>query len=155
MIEEKAVCNDTFPNIFNYQVILVFCKIPCLLSLIWPILGHQLSVKTTGFILLRQKYLPDLTLKTVLELLFLHIYFFSRIWIACLRITLGLFELSLYLIYLTIRDSTCTFLAFEMELFMAVVNYVYSVTIAIDSNRGPKFTAYYHYYYYNYYYYFC
>ena len=51
---------------------------------------------------------------------------------ACFRTTFGLFELSLYIIYLVIRDSTCTFLTSEKELFVAVVNYVYSVTIAID-----------------------
>ena len=43
----------TFTNIFTYQIILVFCKIPMLLSLIRLILGHPLSVKTTGYIPLR------------------------------------------------------------------------------------------------------
>ena len=39
-----------------------------LLSLIRPILGHQLSVKVTGFIPLRQKHLWGLMLKVVTEL---------------------------------------------------------------------------------------
>ena len=60
LIEEKTVCKDTFTNIFSYQVILVFCKIPMLLSLIRPILGHPLSVKITRFIPLRQKQMLEL-----------------------------------------------------------------------------------------------
>ena len=47
-----------------------FSKIPMLLSLIGPILGHPLSVKITGFIPLRQKHLWDLMLKVVTELLY-------------------------------------------------------------------------------------
>ena len=50
-------------------VILVFCKIPMLLSLVRPILGYPLSVKITGFIPLRQKHLWDLMLKVVTEFL--------------------------------------------------------------------------------------
>ena len=56
-------------NIFSYQVILAFFKIPMLLSLIRPILEHPLSVKITGFILFSQKHLWDLILKVVTELL--------------------------------------------------------------------------------------
>ena len=56
-------------NIFSYQVILTFFKIPMLLSLIRPILEHPLSVKITGFILFSQKHLWDLILKVVTELL--------------------------------------------------------------------------------------
>ena len=67
LIEFKSVCKDTLTNIFSYQVILVFCKIPMLLSLIRPILGHPLSVKITRFIPLRQKHLLDLMLKVVTE----------------------------------------------------------------------------------------
>ena len=40
-----------------------------LLTLIRPILGHPLGVKTTGFIPLRQKYHKDLMLKVIAELL--------------------------------------------------------------------------------------
>ena len=47
----EAVRKGTFTNISSYQVILVFCKIPMLLSLIRPILWHTLTVKITGFIL--------------------------------------------------------------------------------------------------------
>ena len=53
---------------------------------------------------------------------------------ACFRTTLRLFGLSLHLFYLIIRDSTCTFLASEMDFFMAVINDVNSVTIAIYSS---------------------
>ena len=56
-------------NIFSYQVILAFFKIPMLLSLIRPILEHPLSVKITGFIPLRQKHPWDLMLKVVTEFL--------------------------------------------------------------------------------------
>ena len=56
-------------NIFSYQVILAFCKITMLLSLIRPILGHPLSVKINGFIPFSQKHLWDLMLKVVTELL--------------------------------------------------------------------------------------
>ena len=56
-------------NIFSYQVILAFFKIPMLLSLIRPILEHPLSVKITGFIPFSQKHLWDLILKVVTELL--------------------------------------------------------------------------------------
>ena len=69
LIEEKTVCKDTFTNTFSYKVILVFCKIPMLLSLTRPILGHPLRVKITGFIPLRQKHLQDLMLKVVTKLL--------------------------------------------------------------------------------------
>ena len=69
LIEEKTVYKDTFKNIFSYQVIPVFCKIPMLLSLIRPILGYPLSVKITGFIPLTQKHLWDLMLNVVTELL--------------------------------------------------------------------------------------
>ena len=69
MIKEKTVRKDTFMNIFSYQVIVVFYKIPMLLSLIRRILGHPLSVKITGFIPLRQKHLWDLMLNVVTELL--------------------------------------------------------------------------------------
>ena len=55
LIEEKTVCKKTFTNIFSYQLILAFCKIPILLSLIGPILGHPRSMKITGFIPLRTK----------------------------------------------------------------------------------------------------
>ena len=54
-------------NIYKY--VLFFCKIPMLLSLIRPILGHPLSMKNTGFILLRQRHLWDLMSKLVTELL--------------------------------------------------------------------------------------
>ena len=73
---------STFTNIFSYQVIQVFCKIPMLLSLIRPILGHLLSMKITGFIPLRQKHLWDLMFKVVTELV------------------LGLFSVSLYYCYI-------------------------------------------------------
>ena len=53
---------------------------------------------------------------------------------ACFSTTLGLFDLLLHLFYLIIRDSTCTLPASEMEFFMAVVNDVNLVTIAIDSS---------------------
>ena len=56
-------------NIFSYQVILAFFKIPMLLSLIRPILEHPLSVKITGFKPFSQKHLWDLILKVVTELL--------------------------------------------------------------------------------------
>ena len=69
LVEEKTVYKDTFANISSYQVILVFCKIPMLISLIRPILGHALSVRITEFITLRQKDLWDLMLKVVTELL--------------------------------------------------------------------------------------
>ena len=69
LIEEKTVGKDNFMNIFSYQVILVFCKIFMLLTLIRPILGHPLSMKITGFIHLTQKHLWDLMLKIVTELL--------------------------------------------------------------------------------------
>ena len=69
LIEEKIVSKDTFANIFSYQVIRVFCKIPMLLSFIRPILEHPVSVKVTGLIPLRQKHLWDLTWKVVTELL--------------------------------------------------------------------------------------
>ena len=59
-------------------------------------------------------------------------YFFSWIWTACFRSIFGLLGLLLHLLYFIIRDSICTFLASEMELFMAVVNDVNSVTIAMD-----------------------
>ena len=58
---------DTFTNIFSYEVILVFCKIPLLFSLIRPILRHPLSMNITGFIPTRQKHLWDLMLKVVTE----------------------------------------------------------------------------------------
>ena len=65
---ESTACRESFTNIFSYQVILVFCKIPMLLSLIKPILWYPLSVKITGFIsLLRQRYLWDLILLVVTE----------------------------------------------------------------------------------------
>ena len=69
LIEVKTLCRDTFTNIFSYQVILVFCNIPMLLSLIRPILGHPLSLTITEFIPFRQKHLWDLKLKAVTELL--------------------------------------------------------------------------------------
>ena len=53
---------------------------------------------------------------------------------ACFRTTLGLFGLLLLLFYFIIRDSTCAFLVSEMGLFMAVVNNVNLVTIAMDSS---------------------
>ena len=53
---------------------------------------------------------------------------------ACFRTTLVLFGLLLDLFYLTIRNSTYTFLAPEMKLVMAVVNDVNSVTNAIDTS---------------------
>ena len=53
---------------------------------------------------------------------------------ACFRTTLGLFGLSLHLFYLIVRDSTCTFLASDIEFLMAVVNNVHSVSIAIDGS---------------------
>ena len=62
----------------------------------------------------------------------------------CFRTTLGLFGLLLQLFYFIILYSTCTFLASEMELFMAVVNDVNLVTIA--TLKSPKFTTYYYYY---------
>ena len=83
MIEEKAVYKDAFKNIFSYQAILGFYKIPVLLSLIRPILGHPLSVKITGFIHLRQKHPWDSMLKVVTELL-------SYIGIVQLSLFLGL-----------------------------------------------------------------
>ena len=43
-------------KLFRCQVTLVFCKIPMLLLLIRPTLGHPISVKITGFIPLRQKH---------------------------------------------------------------------------------------------------
>ena len=69
MTEKKSVSKDTFTNLFSYQVIPLFYKIPMLLSLIRPILGHPLSVKITGFIPLGQKHLWDLMLKVITELL--------------------------------------------------------------------------------------
>ena len=41
LTEEKTVRKDTFTNIFSYQAILAFCKIPTLLSLTRPIIGHH------------------------------------------------------------------------------------------------------------------
>ena len=41
LTEEKTVRKDTFTNIFSYQAILAFCKIPTLLSLARPIIGHH------------------------------------------------------------------------------------------------------------------
>ena len=138
-------------NIFSYQVIQVFCKTPMLLSLIRPILGHPLSMKITGFIPLRQKHLWDLMLKMATELLSYIVtvqLFFSWTWTACFRTTLDLFGLLLHLFYFIIRDSICTFLASEIELFMAVVNDVNLVTIAMDSSfLGSKFTTYNYYFY--------
>ena len=49
--KEKTICKDTFTNIFSYQVVLFFCKIPMLLSLIRLNLGcgvywiHTLETK--------------------------------------------------------------------------------------------------------------
>ena len=70
LMQEKTVCKDTFMNIFNFQVILIFWKIPLLLLFITPILGHPLSVNITGFIPLRQKHLWNLMLMVVTEPLF-------------------------------------------------------------------------------------
>ena len=135
--DKKTVCKDTFTNIFSYQVIPLFCKIPVLLSLIRPILGHPLSVKITGFIPLRQKRLWDLMLKVITEPL---------LYIVTVQIFLflnfdGLFQdysrfirIIVTFFYFVIRDSICTFLALYMDLFMAVVNDVNSVTIAMDSS---------------------
>ena len=46
------------------------------------------------------------------------------------RTTPGLFGLWIHLFYFIILDSTCSFLSSEMELFMAMVSDVNSVTIA-------------------------
>ena len=59
---------------------------------------------------------------------------FSWIWTVCFRTILGLFGLWLQLYYSFIWDSTCTFLSSEMELFMAMVSNVNSMTIAMDSS---------------------
>ena len=40
-----------YEHFLSYQVILVFCNILMLLSLIGPILEHPLSVEITGFML--------------------------------------------------------------------------------------------------------
>ena len=48
--------------------------------------------------------------------------------------TPGLFGLWIHLFYFIILDSTCSFLSSEMELFMAMVSDVNSVTIAMDSS---------------------
>ena len=68
----------------------------------------------------------------------LYKYFFSWIWRVCFRTTLGLFGLLLQLFYFMILCSTCTFLASEMEFFMAVVNDVNLVTIATDSSQESE-----------------
>ena len=70
LIEEKTVCKDTFTNISSYQVILAFCKIPMLLSLIRSIIGHPPTEREDYWIhTLRQKHLWDLMLKVVTEFL--------------------------------------------------------------------------------------
>ena len=61
-------------------------------------------------------------------------YFFSWIWTACFRTIPGLLALWIHLLYFIILDSTCSFLSSEIELFMAVVSDVNSVTIAMDSS---------------------
>ena len=61
-------------------------------------------------------------------------YFFSWIWTACFRTIPGLLGLWIHLLYFIILDSTCSFLSSEIELFMAVVSDVNSVTIAMDSS---------------------
>ena len=139
MIEEKTACEATFTNIFSYQIILTFCKIPMLLSLILirPILGHPLSVKITGFIPLSQKHQWGLMLKVVTEslsfIVIVH-YFFFWIWAACFRTIPGFLALWINLFYFIILDSTCSFLSSDMEIFMIIVSDVNAVTIAMDSS---------------------
>ena len=104
-----------------------------LLSLMRLILEHPLSMKITGFIPLRQKYQRDLILKVVTELLSYIVIeqrFLFLDLVACCKTTFGFSGLLIHVFYLIIRDSTCTFLASEMELFAAVVNDVKVVTIA-------------------------
>ena len=134
LIEEKTVSKDIFTNIFSYQVILVFCKKPMLLSLIRPILRHPLSVKITGFIPFRQKDLWDLMLKVVIE---------SLSFIVILQLFLfldldGLFQdysrftriMDTFILFF-ILDSSCSFLSSEMEVFMAMVSVVNLVTAIV------------------------
>ena len=134
LIEVKTVSKDIFTNFFSYQVILVFCKKPMLLSLIRPILRHPLSVKITGFIPFRQKHLWDLMLKVVIE---------SLSFIVILQLFLfldldGLFQdysrftriMDTFILFI-ILDSSCSFLSSEMEVFMAMVSVVNLVTAIV------------------------
>ena len=89
--EKKTVSRETFKSIFSYQDMLVFFKIPMLLSLIKPILGHGLSVKVTEFKPLREKHLWDLMLKVVTELI-LHSYCTTISFPGFGRLVLGLFS---------------------------------------------------------------
>ena len=134
LIKVKTVSKDIFTNFFSYQVILVFCKKPMLLSLIRPILRHPLSVKITGFIPFRQKHLWDLMLKVVIE---------SLSFIVILQLFLfldldGLFQdysrftriMDTFILFI-ILDSSCSFLSSEMEVFMAMVSVVNLVTAIV------------------------
>ena len=53
---------------------------------------------------------------------------------ACFKTTFVLFGLSLHTFYSVLRNRACAFLGFEMELSVAVVNDVKSLTIVIDSS---------------------
>ena len=69
LIEEKTLCKGTFTNIFSYQVILVFCKIPVTLI---DKTNPRAPTKYEDYwihILIRQKHLWDLMLKVATKLL--------------------------------------------------------------------------------------
>ena len=108
--KEKTICKDTFTNIFSYQIVLFFCKIPMLLSLIRLNLGcgvywiHTLETKAHMRLNAEGGYWAPI-----------------------------LYNYCTTMFYLITRGGACTFLASEIEFFRAVVNYIDSVTIAIDS----------------------
>ena len=91
LIEEKTVCKKIFTNIFSYQLILAFCKIPILLSLIRPVLRHPRSVKITGFIPLRQKASMEHNVEGGYWASILHSYGTTTSFPEFRRLVLGLF----------------------------------------------------------------
>ena len=116
-----TVFKDTFTNIFRYQVILIFCKIPMLLSLIGPILVYPISVKTTGFIPYRQRQLWDLMLKMITELcsyIIVQVLLFLDVD-GLFKDYLRIFGLPLHIFHFIIIDSTKIFLVSKMEFRVA------------------------------------
>ena len=109
LVEERTVHKDNFTNIFSYQVILVFCKISILLSLIRPTRGYSLSMKITGFIPLGQGQLCDLMFKVVTELCFYMIFLQLFLFLdldSLFQDYLWIFILSLHIFYFIIIGST-------------------------------------------------
>ena len=108
-----------------------------LLSLIRPILGHPLSIKITGFIPLRQKYLWELMLKVVTESHVFHKYCTTISFPGFRRLVLGLFPVYSdygYIYFISSFSTIVVVCTFEMEAFMAMVSVVNLMTIALYSS---------------------